>query len=125
MTVPESTVVLTLKTTILPGFFALAMLLVLGPRAIVHSLVSSHELANSVSLVIFPRTRERAAIRVDHATVAILFVIHPVPIITHAIRPDLPASSMLLRSNPLALVNSFILHYDFVPRHGLLIEIRQ
>ena len=102
MTVSESTVVLTLKTPILPGFFALAMLLVLDPRAIVHSLVSSHKFANSVSLVILPRSREKAAIWVDHATVAILFVIDPVSIITHAVRPNLPASSMLLRSNPLA-----------------------
>ena len=102
MSMPESTMVLTLKTPILPGFFALAMLLILGPRAIVHGLVSSHELAYSISLIILPSAYERTAIRVDHAAMTILFVVDPVPVISHTIWPNLPASSMLLRSNPLA-----------------------
>ena len=101
LAVAEPVMVLTFKSTVLPLLFALAMLFVVRPSPLVHCVVGADQPACTAPLVSFPLAKIVAAVRVDHASVAILFIFTPIPLVTHSISPDLHASPMPLGADPL------------------------
>ena len=71
-------------------------------------------------LVVLPVANVVAAICVNHASLTIMFIIFPVPVIAHAVQPDLLALTMSLLSIPLSFVLSPLFDQNFVFRHDWL-----
>lgn len=118
--VPEPLVVLALKSAIMPAFYTLPMLLVVGPSALVLCSIYSHELAHSIPLIVLPAAQVVASIRIDHPAVARLLIVGPVSVVAHSVGPHLRAATVTHRADPLAGVDSLIFDLHFVAALGLL-----
>ena len=96
------------KVTISPFLFALSVLFIIDPRALIDCIIGAYELSLAMLCVILPVSDVIAAIRVDHSTKAIVLITCPVTIIAHTIRPYLVTLTVLLRSSPMASVQGSI-----------------
>jgi len=101
------------------------MLLVLLPLTLVEGPVGAYQLTQTLLHVVLPLASVVAAIRIDHAPVAILLVDGPVAIVTLTVGPNLLALSMPPRSTPLPVVDGAICHDHVVPLPSLLIHISE
>ena len=105
--------ILALKSTVMPFFFALAMLLVIEPFTLIDSLICADQLALALSHMVFPLTDIEATICIKHAALSAEFVMNPVAIVSHSVGPDLAAFTVTLLSMPFSKVKSVVFHLLF------------
>ena len=101
---PITTFIVTLKVTVSPFLFAMSVLFIIDPGALIDCLIGAYKLSLTMLCVILPVSYVIATIWVDHPTVAIVLITCPVSIIAHAIWPHLATFTMLLLSSPLASI---------------------
>ena len=127
--VPVAVFVLAFKAAVVPDFNAAAVLLVVGPEAVVAGFIAPHQLAQSAPLVVLELTNIVAAIRVNHATLSVMFINRPVAIVASPVRPELKPSPVPLRTTPLARIFDHrfvqVSHLRLRARHHLLIKFLQ
>ena len=112
MTVPVA--ILAFKSTVMPFFFTLAMLLVIEPFALIDSLVCADQLAMTLSHMVFPPANIEASVCIEHATFSAELVMHPVAIVSHSVGPDLAACAVTFLSIPFSEVKSVVFNLLFL-----------
>ena len=122
---PISVFIAALKVTVCPFLFALSVLFIIDPRALIDRIISAHELSLPMLCVILPVADVIATIRVDHATKAIVLIARPVSIIAHTIWPHLATLTMLLLSCPMTSVKSSIFNFSLFSFQSVHIRINQ
>ena len=125
MPVAIATFIITLKLTIGPFLFALSVLFIVDPRTLIDRFIGAHELPLPMLCVILPIADVIAAIRIDHATEAIVFIVCPISIIAHPIWPHLATFTMLLLSSPMASVQGSIFDLCLLTFQCMYIRVYQ
>lgn len=113
------------ETTVKPGLFSSAVLLVKLPLAVVSGPICSDELTLAVFQITFPVSKVVAAVRIDHTAVPTLFILGPVAIVALPVWPDLLSVAVPLIATPLALVDGSVKHSHFITLKPLQIQIKQ
>ena len=101
------------------------MLFIVNPRTLIDRFIGAHELSLPMLCVILPIAYVIAAIRIDHATKAIVLIACPVSIIAHPIWPHLATFTMLLLSSPMASVQGSIFDLCLLTSQCMYIRVDQ